>query len=128
MPEEGLEEKTRCGTRWGNGIPFETDILPSILYSEAIKRKSQLEPEKRLMLAILENAVTDFQKYIHARDSVGRQKFREAKDYISKQDSNWLFSFENICEVLGLNPNYVRQGLIRWEEKQKSNSHSYKQQ
>jgi hypothetical protein len=26
----------------------------------------------------------------------------------------WVFSFENICEALGFNPAYVRQGLLRW--------------
>ena len=28
--------------------------------------------------------------------------------------SDWVFSFENICETLGLDVGYVRQGLLRW--------------
>jgi hypothetical protein len=28
-----------------------------------------------------------------------------------------LLSFDTICETLGINPEYVRQGLLRWKEK-----------
>ena len=34
-----------------------------------------------------------------------------------EEGSDWLFSFENICEVLGFDPQYVRQGLVRWKRK-----------
>jgi hypothetical protein len=30
--------------------------------------------------------------------------------------SDGVVSFENICEVLGFNPAYVHQGLLRWME------------
>jgi hypothetical protein len=28
-----------------------------------------------------------------------------------------LFSFDTVCETLGINPEYVRQGLLRWKKK-----------
>jgi hypothetical protein len=75
-----------------------------------------LEPEKRLMLAVIEDAVACFQKYIHARDTRGRTMFREAEQWILEKNSDGLFSFESVCEVLGLNPDYVRHGLMQWKE------------
>jgi hypothetical protein len=42
--------------------------------------------------------------------------FHEAEEWILEEDSEWLFSFENTCEVLGFNPQYVRQGLMRWKD------------
>ena len=30
------------------------------------------------------------------------------------KEGNWLCSFENICEVLGLNPYWIRMGLLRF--------------
>ena len=33
-----------------------------------------------------------------------------------EDDRDWLFSFTNICEVLGFDPQYVRRGLMRWKE------------
>ena len=34
------------------------------------------------------------------------------------RNDDWLFSFENLCEVLGLDPDFVRSGLARWKEQQ----------
>jgi hypothetical protein len=31
---------------------------------------------------------------------------------------DWLFSFEHICDVLQLNPDYIRLGLLRWKDAQ----------
>jgi hypothetical protein len=30
------------------------------------------------------------------------------------EGSNWIFSFDNICELLGLDPEYIRRGLQEW--------------
>lgn len=95
---------------------FQLDTLLPAQYFETFRRKAYLEPEKRLMLAVLEDGIACFQKYIFARDGRGKAMFREAEEWILDGNSDWLFSFENICEVLGFNPQYVRQGLVRWKE------------
>jgi hypothetical protein len=104
----GAEEKM--------GSLFQPDILVPTQYFEAFRTKTDLEQEKRLMLAILEYAVASFEKYIFAHDSKGKAKFHETEDWILEENSDWIFSFENICEVLGFNPKYVRKGLLRWKE------------
>ena len=104
----GAEEKT--------GSLFQPDILVPTQYLENFCGKAHLEPEKSFMLAILEYAVASFQKHIFARDSKGKAEFHETEDWILEKNSDWIFSFENICEVLGFNPSYVRQGLLRWKE------------
>ena len=72
-------------------------------------------PEQKLMLAVLDDAVSCFQKYFTARDKLGLSLFHEAEEWILQQGkSNWLFSFENICETLDLNAGYIREGLLRW--------------
>ena len=35
-------------------------------------------------------------------------------DLVREAEGDWVFSFENICETLGFNPAYLRQGLLRW--------------
>ncbi len=104
----GAEEKM--------GSLFQPDTLVPTQYFETFRGKAHLEPEKSFMLAILEYAVASFQKDIFARDSKGKTKFHETEDWILEENSDWIFSFENICEVLGFNPSYVRQGLLRWKE------------
>jgi hypothetical protein len=73
-----------------------------------------LEPEKRLMLAILEDAINCFQDNLPAQNVRGRRLFEEAEEWVVEADGDWVFSFENICEALGFNPTYVREGLLRW--------------
>ena len=104
----GAEEKM--------GSLFQPDILLPAQYLDTVRRKAHLEPEKKFMFAILEDAVACFQKYIFAHDGRGKGIFRETEDWILEENSDWIFSFENICEVLGFNPSYVRQGLLRWKE------------
>ncbi len=95
---------------------FQPDILLPAQYLETFRRKGQLEPEKRLMLAVLEDAIVCFQKYLFARDTRGKTLFRGAEEWILEERSDWLFSFENICEATGFNPQYVRRGLIQWKK------------
>jgi len=99
---------------------FQPDTLLPDQYLETFRRKAHLEPEKRLMLVILEDAIACFQKYLFARDGKGKALFREAEEWVMEEGSHWLFSFENICELLELEPGYVRQGLVRWKQKKLS--------
>jgi len=85
-------------------------------FFESLLKKSVREGEEKLMLAVLEDAVTCFQKYVLAKDARGKALFREAEDWIVERNSDWIFSFDSICEVLGLGPEYVRQGLMQWKE------------
>jgi hypothetical protein len=78
-------------------------------------RKSYLEPEKKLMLAVLDNAIACFQKYAFARDRKRKMLFREAEDWVQDTNSDWPFSFANVCETLGFAPDYLRQGLGQWK-------------
>ena len=95
---------------------FQPDTLLPAQFLETYRRKSHMEPETRLMLAVLEDAVACFQKYVVARDERGVELFREAEQWILQEDSEWLFSFDNICESLGINPEYLRGGLVRWKQ------------
>ena len=81
-------------------------------FSDTFRRSEHLEPEKVLLLAILEDAIHLFQKYRGARDRAGKEHFREVNDWFMHEGNHWLFSFENVCELLGLDPAYVRRGLI----------------
>jgi hypothetical protein len=83
---------------------------------ESVYKKNLREGEERLMLAVLDNAVEYFQKYVVARNTRGKQLFQEAEQWFLDKDDDALFSFESICETLGLNPNQIRKGLLVWKE------------
>ena len=84
---------------------------------QGVYKKSIREGEERLMLAVLENAVEYFQKYVLARKPSGRQLFREAEEWFLEKNADLFFSFESICETLELHPDYIREGLMSWKEK-----------
>jgi hypothetical protein len=83
---------------------------------EGVYKKNIREGEEKLMLAVLESAVEDFQKYIFARSTAGKKLFQQAEEWFLDTDSEELFSFRGICETLGLHPNHIRKGLMVWKE------------
>jgi hypothetical protein len=96
---------------------FEPDTLLPIQYFEAMRKKHLLEGEKRLILSVLEDAVECFMKCIEASTNKGQRLFREADEWINHEDKRWVFSFDNVCEMLDINPEYMRVGLRRWKER-----------
>ncbi|HEX2929770.1 MAG TPA: hypothetical protein VHV54_08670 [Candidatus Binatia bacterium] len=90
---------------------------------EDLRKQNIRDGEKRLMLAVLESATEDFQKYALATDKVGKELFEAAEQWIVETGDTSLFSFENICDHLQLDPTYMRQGFLRWKaEKEKFRS------
>jgi hypothetical protein len=72
--------------------------------------------EERLMLAVLQDAVECFQEHVLAQYVWEKKLFQDAEDWIFDKNTDWPFSFENICETLQLNPDYIRRGLLVWKE------------
>jgi hypothetical protein len=96
---------------------FEPDTLLPIQYFEAMRRKHLLEGEKRLILSVLEDAVECFMKYIDSATHKGQRLFREADEWISLEDKHWIFSFDNVCDMLDINSEYMRRGIEQWKER-----------
>ncbi len=96
---------------------FEPDVLLPAQFFAAFRRAGGLERERLLMLAVLEDAIDCYQKFAHARDPRGAQMFEEAREWVSSTDRSWLFSFENICDTLEINADYVRRGLREWKDR-----------
>ena len=105
---------------------FEPDTLVSTQYFESFRRKAPIEPEKMLMLAVLEDAINCFQVNVWRRAAKQRNCSMRQRTGLWSDDDDWIFSFVNVCELLQFNPEYVRGGLLRWKEKQlaRANTHS----
>jgi len=74
-------------------------------------------PQNRLMLAILEEALVTFQRGIGSKKAERRRQFYEVDHWIASHDTDWPFSFENICSCLLIDPDYIRSGLHKMKEK-----------
>jgi hypothetical protein len=102
---------------------FQPDTLLSDQYFENLRRKTFFEPEKRLMLAVLEDAIRYYQDNWFSRNSKRKRIFDETEEWILTPDSDWVFSFVHVCETLGLSPAYLRRGLLRWKQRKQNQHH-----
>jgi hypothetical protein len=84
--------------------------------AEAVYKKNLREGEERLMLAVLESAVEDFQKYILARSTAAKKLFQQAEEWFLEKASDELFSFGYVCLTLWLHPDPIRKGFMVWKE------------
>jgi hypothetical protein len=76
----------------------------------------QLEGEKRLMIAVLKDAVECLEKYRGSRNSLGQELYQNAMEWIEDKSTEWLFSFDNICGLLAFDPDYTRGFLLKREQ------------
>jgi hypothetical protein len=82
-------------------------ILPDQYFDRLAARASDV-PEKRLMFAVLLDAVIQLQR----RNTAGSA---EAERWIrGEDDEESPFSFHNVCEALGIEPGYLARGLLSW--------------
>jgi hypothetical protein len=96
---------------------LEPDIFLPSEFSGAGGLSRHLEGEKRLMIAILKDAVECLNKYRGARSSSGLSQYQNALEWVEDKGTEWLFSFNNICDHLGFDPDYFRQVLLKKEGK-----------
>ncbi len=92
---------------------FQPDVL---LPSQLTIFSGKAPAERRLLSAILEDAVHCFRKYAFAHDPHGKRLFDEANEWIMGDGDGAHFSFEFVCDVLGLDAGYLRAGLMEWHQ------------
>lgn len=96
---------------------FEPDTILPTQFSDRNTLEPSAYPEKRLMLAVLEDAVATYQRCAGSRDRRGQRLFHEAEEWIATGESDWPFAFENICHALEIEPEFLRRGLAAWKER-----------
>ena len=93
---------------------FEPEAMLPAQFFAALRRKPAYRPEYLLAAAVLEDAIECFQKHLEARDTKMRRLYEDAAEWIASDDREWPFSYVNICELLDLHPDYLRDGLRSW--------------
>jgi hypothetical protein len=69
---------------------------------------------RRLLLGVLQDALRSFFQYRCSHTRAGKRIFHETYAWLLSSEQRWLYSFENVCAHLGLNPEYLRAGLRRF--------------
>ena len=94
--------RSRSRDASSGGLELEpATVLPIQLFGR-LGPDASVVPEKRLLLAVLEEAVVTFQRYVTDTGRRGRRLFREAEEWVGSEQGDWPCSFHNICDSLGL--------------------------
>jgi len=104
--------------QWDDAFP----LLPE-QFAETTRALEVAEPERRLLLAVLCDAIVVFQRRVVG---TGASPLRpcEAERWILSNDRRWLFSYVNVCEALGIAPEPLRRALVAWRWRVASASRS----
>jgi hypothetical protein len=89
-------------------------MLPTQYHSRTDTRLA--EPHKRLMAAVLQTVVDDCRGSVYRRargytTPIAPRNVRKATVYMASTDRTWPFSFENLCDALGVDAGGLRREL-----------------
>jgi hypothetical protein len=86
-------------------------ILPAQFFVRTHADRAQ--PEKRLMAAVLEDAVAIHRRCAGYRRGRSRRLFVEVQAWLNARDDRGPYAFTTVCEVLGLDAGCIRSALRR---------------
>ena len=118
-----MELRSTGMTEERTSTPLEPDTLVPAQYFDRVGSDAAFQPEKRLMLAVLEEAIATFQRHALSDNRRSQRLVEEVESWTSGSEASWPFSFENVCAALDLEPEYLRTGMSRWKNAEKHRMH-----
>jgi len=70
------------------------------------------------MWAILKDTLCCYHMYAQAKTVHGQRLFRDAERWVQSRDLRWIFSFENVCALLDIDSECLRNELRRRQRMQ----------
>ena len=68
--------------------------------------------QRELAAGILKQAAQDLRRFHGATSAVEREFYLDAYRWLTSDDSSWPFSFLNVCQLLNLAPETVREEVL----------------
>jgi hypothetical protein len=68
--------------------------------------------QKELAAGVLKQAAQDLRRFNSATSAVERELYLDAYRWVISDDCSWPFSFLNVCQLLNLAPESLRQELL----------------
>lgn len=100
------------------GMLIPDAMTPGQFYDGIRADDAAIRPIKRLMLAVLEDAMRCYQTYACTHNRAMRRLFVEAEAWLMDRNGDGPFACVTICETLGIDPGCLREGLRRWRIQQ----------
>ena len=93
-----------------DGGGFDGEVC--VRYESVFKRAEPAAGERRLLLAVLEDGIRTLLKNARATHGRGLNLRREALGWLTTMDRADVFTFENICETLGIDAVRLRGRVL----------------
>jgi hypothetical protein len=91
-------------------------ILPCQYYDTSGGHR--LSGEQRLMLALLADAINVYQQGVLSRSTRKRLLYVDSERWImAGARAGHAFSFETVCDALGINPAVLRRRMVAWKHR-----------
>ena len=108
------------GSDFDDRSPLVPDVLTPAQYYPERRGEGAIQPLKRLMMAVLEDALRCFRNHASATDGRRNLQSLEAEEWFCDTRREAPFSFESVCETLGVDPESLRRRLHHWRDQQLS--------
>jgi hypothetical protein len=92
------------------------DVLCVHDYLYVYQGRAAETPERRLMAAVLRDAIDCFIRDCFAPNRHRKRSYREAEEWFFTGDDHGVFSLDNVCGILNLDPGYIRRTIRRYTE------------
>ena len=123
VEQESETGRSNRGHSAYDGVLTPDAILPSQFYGSR-RGSAENEPLRRLMFAVLEDAVRTFMRNFGSRSGQKRLEFVEADHWLFKNKDDGPFSLDSVCHVVGISPGDLRRRLLLWRSQKIAQSRS----
>ena len=86
--------------------------LRPVQFHDIWSRSRTISPERRLALAVVQQALNDLAGYRFARGWRRQRLYWDAYAWVADDDREWPYSFINLCEAAGLGVEAIRQRVL----------------
>lgn len=97
------------GTTQGDDTIPEPEVLPEQFFPDPYVADTGA---RRLVLAVLANAVETLRLYHDKSPRLARSRTAEVIDWITSDDELWPFSYINVCGYLNIEPGRLRRTIL----------------
>lgn len=81
-------------------------------FGGAPDKANPIEPERALAAGVLRQAANDLRRFRESEDAVGREMYWDARSWFLSNDTEWPYSFLNVCYSLGIAPENIRDEVF----------------
>lgn len=87
-------------------------VVQPVQFQDIWSRSAAVLPERRLALAVVQEALCDLVKFRFAPRRRAQRLYWQAYTWVAADDRQWPFSFVNLCDTLGLDAVALRRQFL----------------